>query len=100
MVQNGKGIKKGIMKKRRGRNKRDEGTLLLQKLKIYYKKAQEDIVLEQALTVQQFEDLLFERYPQINNKKFQVAVNEEFVQKSDFIQPNDTVALIPPVSGG
>ena len=28
MVQNGKGIKKGIMKKRRGRNKRDEGTLL------------------------------------------------------------------------
>ena len=27
MVQNGKG-KKGIMKKRRGRNKRDEGTLL------------------------------------------------------------------------
>ena len=27
MVQNGKGIK-GIMKKRRGRNKRDEGTLL------------------------------------------------------------------------
>ncbi|HDK4272364.1 TPA: MoaD/ThiS family protein, partial [Staphylococcus aureus] len=24
----------------------------------------------------------------------------EFVQKSDFIQPNDTVALIPPVSGG
>ena len=56
-------------------------------------------MLEQALSVQQFEDLLFERYPQIN-KKFQVAVNEEFVQKSDFIQPNDTVALIPPVSGG
>ncbi len=57
-------------------------------------------MLEQALTVQQFKDLLFERYPQINNKKFQiVAVNEEFVQKSDFIQPNDTVALIPPVSG-
>ncbi|MGV1143869.1 molybdopterin converting factor subunit 1 [Staphylococcus aureus] len=55
---------------------------------------------QQALTVQQFENLLFERYPQINNKKFQVAVNEEFVQKSDFIQPNDTVALIPPVSGG
>lgn len=87
------------MKKRRGRNKRDEGTLLAE-IKDILQKAQEDIVLEQALTVQQFEDLLFERYPQINNKKFQVAVNEEFVQKSDFIQPNDTVALIPPVSGG
>ncbi|MBE7599243.1 molybdopterin converting factor subunit 1 [Staphylococcus aureus] len=71
--------------------------LYFAEIKDILQKAQEDIVLEQALTV---EDLLFERYPQINNKKFQVAVNEEFVQKSDFIQPNDTVALIPPVSGG
>ena len=74
--------------------------LYFAEIKDILQKAQEDIVLEQALTVQQFEDLLFERYPQINNKKFQVAVNEEFVQKSDFIQPNDTGALIPPVSGG
>ena len=50
------------MKKRRGRNKRDEGTLLAE-IKDILQKAQEDIVLEQALTVQQFEDLLFERYP-------------------------------------
>lgn len=74
--------------------------LYFAEIKDILQKAQEDIVLEQALTVQQFENLLFECYPQINNKKFQVAVNEEFVQKSDFIQPNDTVALIPPVSGG
>ncbi|HAR3707500.1 TPA: molybdopterin converting factor subunit 1 [Staphylococcus aureus] len=73
--------------------------LYFAEIKDILQKAQEDIVLEQALSVQQFEDLLF-GYPQINNKKFQVAVNEEFVQKSDFIQPNDTVALIPPVSGG
>ena len=45
--------------------------LYSQKLKIL-QKAQEDIVLEQALTVQQFEDLLFERYPQINNKSFKL----------------------------
>ena len=37
---------------------------------------------------------------QLNLKKFQVAVNEEFVQDEDIIQPTDTVALIPPVSGG
>lgn len=54
--------------------------LYFAEIKDILQKAQEDIVLEQALTVQQFEDLLFERYPQINNKKFQVAVNEEFVQ--------------------
>lgn len=54
--------------------------LYFAEIKDILQKAQEDIVLEQALTVQQFENLLFERYPQINNKKFQVAVNEEFVQ--------------------
>lgn len=54
--------------------------LYFAEIKDILQKAQEDIVLEQALTVQQFEILLFERYPQINNKKFQVAVNEEFVQ--------------------
>ncbi|CCE59923.1 TPA: molybdopterin converting factor subunit 1 [Staphylococcus argenteus] len=74
--------------------------LYFAEIKEILKKGQEDIVLEKAVTVQQFESFLFERYPQINNKKFQVAVNEEFVQKSDFINPNDTVALIPPVSGG
>nr|WP_256089985.1 MoaD/ThiS family protein [Staphylococcus aureus] len=52
--------------------------LYFAEIKDILQKAQEDIVLEPALTVQQFEDLLFERYPQINNKKFQVAVNEEF----------------------
>ncbi len=85
------------MKKRRGRNKRDEG-ILLAGIKDILQKAQEDIVLEQTLTIQRVK--VYETYMQINNKKFQVAVNEEFVQKSDFIQPNDTVALIPPVSGG
>ncbi|UMT75317.1 molybdopterin converting factor subunit 1 [Staphylococcus roterodami] len=74
--------------------------LYFAEIKEILQKSQEEIVLEKAVTVQQFESFLFERYPQINHKKFQVAVNEEFVQKSDFINPNDTVALIPPVSGG
>ncbi len=65
------GHQKGIMKKRRGRNKRDE-VLYFAEIKDILQKAQEDIVLEQALTVQQFEDLLFERYPQINNKSFKL----------------------------
>lgn len=74
--------------------------LYFAEIKELVQKAEENIPFEQTISVQQFEDYLFERYPQIDNKKFQVAVNEEFVQKTDLIQPNDVVALIPPVSGG
>ncbi|MBO1198104.1 molybdopterin converting factor subunit 1 [Staphylococcus simiae] len=74
--------------------------LYFAEIKELIQKAEENITFEQAVSVQQFENYLFGRYPQIDNKKFQVAVNEEFVQKTDVIQPNDVVALIPPVSGG
>lgn len=43
---------------------------------------------------------LYQTYPIIQGKKFQVAVNEEFVQNDEMVKPNDIVALIPPVSGG
>ncbi|MBI5974632.1 molybdopterin converting factor subunit 1 [Staphylococcus canis] len=53
-----------------------------------------------ALTVEQLKNHLFSTYPVIQGKKFQVAVNEEFVQTDELVNPNDVVALIPPVSGG
>ena len=65
------GHQKGIMKKRRG-GIREMKVLYFAEIKDILQKAQEDIVLEQALSVQQFEDLLFERYPQINNKSFKL----------------------------
>ncbi len=68
MVQNGKGIKRELYEEAKRRN-REMKVLYFAEIKDILQKAQEDIVLEQALTVQQFEDLLFERYPQINNKK-------------------------------
>lgn len=43
---------------------------------------------------------LYQTYPVIQGKKFQVAINEEFARAEDLIQPYDVVALIPPVSGG
>lgn len=58
------------------------------------------LILMNQLTLMLFKQNLFERHPSIKSKKFQVAVNEEFVQDEDIIQPTDTVALIPPVSGG
>lgn len=60
----------------------------------------ENIDIKESIDVESFKQVLFERHPSISNKKFQVAVNEEFVQKEDIIQPTDVVALIPPVSGG
>ena len=59
----------------------------------------ETIDINESINVDAFKQNLFERHPSIKSKKFQVAVNEEFVQDEDIIQPTDTVALIPPVSG-
>lgn len=60
----------------------------------------EDIDLSYDLTVSDFKKGLSDRHPEIQDKAFQIAVNEEFVRDDDVVQPNDTVALIPPVSGG
>ncbi|AUJ53093.1 molybdopterin converting factor subunit 1 [Staphylococcus hominis subsp. hominis] len=60
----------------------------------------EDIDLIEDITVETFKELLFECHPSIRDKKFQIAVNEEFVQLNDIVKQDDIVALIPPVSGG
>ncbi|WP_380570211.1 molybdopterin converting factor subunit 1 [Staphylococcus hyicus] len=53
-----------------------------------------------GVTVEDLKTHLYQTYPVIQGKKFQVAVNEEFVQADEVIKPHDVVALIPPVSGG
>jgi molybdopterin converting factor subunit 1 len=54
------------------------------------------------LTVQAFAELLGRRHgalvPRLGSVRF--AVNESFVNARDPIEDGDTVALIPPVSGG
>lgn len=74
--------------------------LYFAELKEILNQSSEEIDTQKTMTVQEFEAYLFELHPEIANKKFQVAVNEEFVRKDDIVQPQDTVALIPPVSGG
>ena len=60
----------------------------------------ETIHLDTTLTVQEFESYLLKHHSELKSKKFQIAVNEEFVRQDDIVQPGDTIALIPPVSGG
>ena len=74
--------------------------LYFAELKEILAKQTETIDLSYDITVDDFTKDLFERYPQIKDKQFQIAVNEEFVKSDDIVHQDDTVALIPPVSGG
>jgi sulfur-carrier protein len=51
------------------------------------------------LTVKQLKSHLETEY-NIDLHHVMVAVNEEYASENELIHPGDTVALIPPVSGG
>ncbi len=44
-------------------------------------------------------DDLFEKYPDLNKTDFQVAQNQQIVNKNSTISDNE-IALLPPFSGG
>lgn len=43
---------------------------------------------------------LIARYPSIANRKYFVAVNQKMIQENTPLKTGDTVALMPPFSGG
>jgi molybdopterin synthase sulfur carrier subunit len=44
--------------------------------------------------------LLAERYPALKDKKYALAVNKQLITSRTILQESDTVALLPPFSGG
>jgi molybdopterin converting factor subunit 1 len=57
--------------------------------------------LEKAISIGQFKRNLLKKYNNLQQySNFSIAVNEEYVDLNYVLQPNDVVALIPPVSGG
>ncbi len=52
--------------------------------------------------VGEFRKILIERYPEIEPvlERVKFAVNEEYVDDDFRLEGNETVAIIPPVSGG
>ena len=57
--------------------------------------------LEKAISIGQFKQDLLKKYDNLQQySNFSIAVNEEYVDLNYALQPNDVVALIPPVSGG
>ncbi|GIP44422.1 molybdopterin synthase sulfur carrier subunit [Paenibacillus sp. J45TS6] len=53
-----------------------------------------------STTVADFRLEMKRRYPELLLDHVMIAVNEQFADDQDQIGPNDTVALLPPVSGG
>ena len=57
--------------------------------------------LEKAILIGQLKQDLLKKYNNLQQySNFSIAVNEEYVDLNYVLQPNDVVALIPPVSGG
>jgi len=54
----------------------------------------------QGQTVAQLKEYLLNTFPSLSLQGVMVAVNEEFALDEDTVEENDTIAFIPPVSGG
>lgn len=65
-----------------------------------------EIVGEKLLVIEDVQDTdklrywLLERYPAIATVHYAMAINEEMVDGNTIIHDDDTVALLPPFSGG
>ena len=60
-----------------------------------------NIEINEGMTVGLFRDLLTKKYPLFSEMdSFAIAVNESYAEKAAILTENDTVAIIPPVSGG
>lgn len=51
-------------------------------------------------TVKQVKEHLREQYPQMSLHAVMTAVNEEYAFDDDVVKEGDTIAFLPPVSGG
>lgn len=60
------------------------------------------IPIYKTIRVAELKQVLKERFPMLDErlKSVLVAVNQQFAEDDDLIQPGDEVAIFPPVSGG
>lgn len=60
----------------------------------------EEVIEREKMTVKELQEWAASTYEGFDEKSIRVAINEEYAQSSDIIKSGDTVAFIPPVSGG
>lgn len=60
----------------------------------------QELQLPLANTVRLFRQELIAMYPSLANQNFRIAVNQELRNEEEDLHPGDTLALLPPFSGG
>lgn len=60
---------------------------------------EKETILFAKSNVSEFLELLYKKYPNLENKDFQVAQNQELVTQDALITGNE-LALLPPFAGG
>lgn len=61
----------------------------------------EDLKVDENLTAGELKNKLAMMYPKMNDiQSFALAVNESYAEDNLMLKEGDTVAIIPPVSGG
>ncbi|SET67242.1 molybdopterin synthase sulfur carrier subunit [Oceanobacillus limi] len=60
----------------------------------------ESIEMDGEMTIKELKNNLLLDYPSLRLDSVMVAVNEEYALDDDIVKSGDTIALIPPVSGG
>lgn len=64
-------------------------------------KDEENLNVSEGLTVLDIKEELKQMYPQLEDiQNFALAVNESYAEDNQELNEGDTVAVIPPVSGG
>jgi len=58
-----------------------------------------DFTLE-AHDITSLKELLIAKFPALSEKKYAIAINKKLVATNVALKENDTVALMPPYSGG
>ncbi len=76
--------------------------LYFSSIKDKLKKKEDVLDISENTTLEDVISLLKEKYPEIAESldKSMFAVNEEYADKDKILKEGDTVAVIPPVSGG
>ena len=60
-----------------------------------------DLEVSKALTIVDFKNLLKQNYATLDKiDSYAIAVNESYATDEVVLKENDTIAVIPPVSGG
>ncbi|MEK5431990.1 molybdopterin converting factor subunit 1 [Lysinibacillus sp. FSL R7-0073] len=52
------------------------------------------------VTVVQVKEWMEQHYPQLTLQQMMTAINEEFATDTTIVRSGDTIAFIPPISGG